>query len=64
MMVRTGEGVYALWVVVAVVATLFLSALLRARMRKDVRYQQARNGVVYVLLTAAAVYAAYRATMG
>ena len=58
--VRTGEWVYALWVAVALVATLFLNALLRARMREDVRYQQARNGVVYVLLTSAAVYAAYR----
>jgi phage-related holin len=55
----TGEWVYVLWVAVALLATLFLKALLRARVAKEVRYQQARNGVVYVLLATAAVYAAY-----
>lgn len=60
---RPGGLVYVIWVVVAVVATLFLDMLLRERLGKEARYQQARNGVMYVLLAMAAAYAAFVVTM-
>jgi hypothetical protein len=59
---RTGGWIYVLWVAVALLATLFLNQLLRARVDKQLRYQQLRNGIVYVLLGILAVYAAYVAT--
>jgi hypothetical protein len=61
---QPGGMVYVLWVVVALLATFFLNMLLRGRLAKELRYQQARNGVVYVMLASAAVYAAYVVTMG
>jgi hypothetical protein len=61
---QPGGMVYVLWIAVALLATFFLNMLLRGRPGKQWRYQQARNGVIYVMLATAAVYAAFVVTMG